>query len=100
MLNPTTPISPEIAAFVLDEVRDVATQACILDDDMTIALEHKLVDDLSFSSLTLARLVMELTDKVSVDPFAKLCHISEIRTVADLARAYTLASQMAQPLAA
>lgn len=55
---------------------------------------HKLVDDLGFKSLDLARILAILELKLGVDPFtSNLVAITDVRTVGDLCAAYRRAIQ-------
>ncbi len=51
--------------------------------------DQKLVDDLGFRSLDMARIIAILDGKLGVDPFTNLVSITSIRTVGDLCQAYT-----------
>lgn len=53
-----------------------------------IELDHRLVEDLGFDSLTMARIIAILEHRFSVDPFSTTVAITSIRTVGDLAGAY------------
>ena len=53
-----------------------------------IELDHQLVEDLGFDSLTMARIIAILEHRFSVDPFSTTVAITSIRTVGDLAGAY------------
>ena len=48
----------------------------------------KLVDDLGFVSLDLARIVAIIEIELDADPFASLVPVTSIRTVDDLCKAY------------
>jgi acyl carrier protein len=50
--------------------------------------EQKLVDDLGFDSLTMARIIAILENQLHADPFSSAVAITSIRTVNDLANAY------------
>ncbi len=50
--------------------------------------DDRLVEDLGFSSLNMARIIAILEDRFTADPFSKAVAITSIRTVGDLADAY------------
>ena len=50
--------------------------------------DDRLVEDLGFSSLAMARIIAILEDQFGADPFSKSVAITSIRTVGDLAAAY------------
>ena len=50
--------------------------------------DDRLVEDLGFSSLNMARIIAILEDQFGADPFSKAVAITSIRTVGDLADAY------------
>jgi acyl carrier protein len=60
--------------------------------------DDRLVEDLGFSSLNMARIIAILEDRFGVDPFSKSVAITSIRTVGDLAGAYrqTMESEAAE----
>ncbi|HXA46832.1 MAG TPA: acyl carrier protein [Burkholderiaceae bacterium] len=91
MLNETR----NITELVTEEIRTISRQASLEDGEIIVKPEHSLIQDLGLSSLMLARLIMELGAKLETDPFSELCHISDIRTVADLINAYVLAEEHA-----
>ena len=91
MLNQTG----NIAELVIEEIRTISREASLEDGEITVKPEHLLILDLGLTSLMLARLIMELGSKLGADPFSELCHISEVRTVADLINAYVLAEEHA-----
>jgi acyl carrier protein len=75
-----------IDATVREVLQDVAE-----DDSRQIGeieLEHRLVEDLGFDSLTMARIIAILEHRFSVDPFSTTVAITSIRTAGDLAGAY------------
>ena len=51
---------------------------------------QKLVGDIGFKSIDLARIIAILEIKLDVDPFSKLVPITSIQTVGDLCNAYQL----------
>lgn len=76
---------------IIQEIRFLHAQADIGDEDeavLTIGLETHLTDDLAFSSLMLARLVMMLNSQLQAQPFAQQYRFSDIRTVKHLVDAY------------
>jgi acyl carrier protein len=50
--------------------------------------DEKLVEDLGFRSLTMARILAILEGRLGVDPFSKTVAVTSIRTVDDLCGAY------------
>jgi len=50
--------------------------------------DEKLVEDLGFRSLTMARILAILEARLGVDPFSKSVAVTSIRTVDDLCGAY------------
>jgi acyl carrier protein len=50
--------------------------------------DAKLVDEIGFRSIDLARILAILELKLGIDPFASLVPITSVRTVADLCAAY------------
>ena len=50
--------------------------------------DEKLVEDLGFRSLTMARILAILEGRLGVDPFSKSVAVTSIRTVDDLCAAY------------
>jgi acyl carrier protein len=50
--------------------------------------DEKLVEDLGFRSLTMARILAILEARLGVDPFSKTVAVTSIRTVDDLCGAY------------
>jgi acyl carrier protein len=50
--------------------------------------DEKLVEDLGFRSLTMARILAILEGRLGVDPFSKTVAVTSIRTVDDLCAAY------------
>lgn len=95
MLNQTR----DIAELVVEEIRTISREASLEDGEITVNPEHSLIKDLGLTSLMLARLIMELGSKLETDPFSELCHISDVRTVADLINAYVLAEEHALSVA-
>ncbi len=51
---------------------------------------QKLVGDIGFKSIDLARIIAIMEIKLSVDPFSKLVPFTSIQTVGDLCDAYQL----------
>lgn len=62
--------------------------------------DDRLVEDLGFSSLNMARIIAILEDQFGTDPFSKSVAITSIRTVGDLAGAYrqTLEAEARDPV--
>jgi len=50
--------------------------------------DEKLVEDLGFRSLNMARILAILEGRLGVDPFSKMVAVTSIRTVDDLCGAY------------
>lgn len=75
---------------VYDVLRSVGAQRGIETDDLRPHL--RLVDEIGFRSLDLARIMAMLELRLGVDPFAQLVPITSVRTVGDLCRAYRLAA--------
>jgi hypothetical protein len=50
--------------------------------------DEKLVEELGFRSLTMARILAILEGRLGVDPFSKTVAVTSIRTVDDLCGAY------------
>jgi acyl carrier protein len=50
--------------------------------------DEKLVEDLGFRSLTMARILAILEGRLGVDPFAQNVAVTSVRTVDDLCAAY------------
>jgi acyl carrier protein len=77
----------EVKTAVVDVIRAVAAERGLtlpeLKDDTEI------VDELGFSSLTVAALIANLEERLGVDPFqSDDVMITDIRTIGDLCRAY------------
>jgi acyl carrier protein len=51
---------------------------------------QRLVSDIGFKSIDLARIIAILEIRLNVDPFSKLVPITSIQTAADLVKAYQL----------
>jgi len=77
-----------IEQTVFDVIAKVAEEKGL--DLKTPALTQKLVTDIGFKSIDLARIIAILEIKLSVDPFSKLVPITSIQTVGDLCDAYQL----------
>jgi acyl carrier protein len=71
----------------IDEVlREVARDRSLVGVDF--APDRRLVDDVGFKSLDLARIVAHLEHRLGLDPFSRLVPITRVRTVGDLQAAY------------
>lgn len=69
-------------------IRDVATERG-LEVPTELRADAELVDDLGFSSLTVAALVANLEEALGVDPFQEdEVMITDVRTVGDLRAVY------------
>ena len=55
--------------------------------------DDRLVEDLGFSSLNMARIIAILEGQFGTDPFSKSVAITSVRTVGDLAQAYRQTSE-------
>lgn len=71
---------------VFAAVRSVAADKSIPVE--SIQAHQKLVDDLGFASLDLARIVAMIELALDADPFTGLVPVTSIRTVGDLCAAY------------
>ncbi len=69
----------QVLKDLIEEDRAEASEFC--DGD-------RLVEDLGFSSLSMARIIAVLEDQFGTDPFSKSVAITSVRTVGDLAQAY------------
>jgi acyl carrier protein len=78
--------------IIHDVILNVAQEESL--DLVDLQNSHKLVDDLGFKSLDLARILAILELKLGVDPFtSNLVAITDVRTVGDLCAAYRKAIQ-------
>ncbi|AGB83997.1 hypothetical protein D781_3801 [Serratia sp. FGI94] len=84
MLNATS----NTKDIVLKEVSFICNQENIFDDEIIVTEHSDLTNELNFSSLMLARLVMVLNDKFGTEPFSKDFHFSEVKVVSDVISAY------------
>ena len=55
-----------------------------------VIMTQKLVGEIGFKSIDLARIIAILESKLNVDPFSRLIPITRIQTVGDLCQAYQL----------
>ncbi|MEW1912648.1 phosphopantetheine-binding protein [Kitasatospora sp. NPDC085895] len=83
MLTPT-----EIRELIEREARALLLDA---DNDAAAADDSEDLTELGFNSLTLAQLLIELEMQLGVDPFEDGVSITDMRTIGDLAQAYTAA---------
>jgi hypothetical protein len=68
-------------------------------DLKTVQKHQKLVGDIGFKSIDLARIIAILEIKLNADPFAKLVPITSVQTVGDLCHAYRLCfEQIEKPI--
>ena len=77
-----------IEQTVFDVIAKVAEEKGL--DLKTVGLTQKLVTDIGFKSIDLARIIAIMEIKLCVDPFSKLVPITSIQTVGDLCDAYQL----------
>jgi acyl carrier protein len=75
----------DVRALIHEVLRDVADEEQASTD---IRDEAKLVEDLGFRSLTMARILAILEGRLNVDPFSQQVAVTSIRTVNDLCSAY------------
>lgn len=82
---------------IIKEIRFLHDQANIGDEEaLTVGPETHLSEDLAFSSLILARLVMMLNSQLQTQPFAQQYRFSDIHTVKHLVDAYHDMSHQSQ----
>lgn len=77
-----------IEQTVFDVIAKVAEEKGL--DLKTVGLTQKLVTDIGFKSIDLARIIAILEITLSADPFSKLVPITSIQTIGDLCDAYQL----------
>lgn len=75
----------DVRAVIHEVLRDVAEEEQASTD---IRDDAKLVEDLGFRSLTMARILAILEGRLNVDPFSQQVAVTSIRTVDDLCAAY------------
>lgn len=81
-------MSSEIRARILHVIQEIAAQQNISLPE--VKNEHAIVDELGFTSLSVAALIANLEEVLGCDPFAdEDVMITDIRTVDDLCRVYT-----------
>ena len=83
----------ELEQTIHEVLREVAADRALPAADL--APHRRLVDDVGFKSLDLARIVAHLEHRLGLDPFARLVPITRVRTVGDLEAAYRQARQEA-----
>lgn len=76
----------QVKSVVHDVLKSVADEESL--SIAEIRGDEKLVEDLGFRSLTMARILAILEDRLGVDPFSKTVAVTSIRTVDDLCGAY------------
>ncbi len=76
----------EVKSVVHEVLRTVAEEESLSVTE--IRGDEKLVEDLGFRSLTMARILAILEGRLGVDPFSKTVAVTSIRTVDDLCGAY------------
>ncbi|MBD2815418.1 hypothetical protein ID850_11680 [Xenorhabdus sp. Flor] len=88
MLKESNPVP--VKEIIIKEVKFIFNQASIRDDYNNILIDENsnLIDDLSFTSLMIARLIMELNERLKVEPFGNDYHFSDIKNVQDIINAY------------
>lgn len=80
-------MSSEIRARILSVIQEIAAQQNISLPE--VKNEHAIVDDLGFTSLSVATLIANLEEVFGCDPFTdEDVMITDIRTVEDLCRVY------------
>ncbi|WP_340620809.1 phosphopantetheine-binding protein [Xenorhabdus siamensis] len=79
-----------VKEIIIKEVKFIFNQANIRDDYNNILIDESsnLIDDLAFTSLMIARLIMELNERLKVEPFGNDYYFSDIRNVQDIINAY------------
>jgi acyl carrier protein len=75
----------DVRAMIHEVLRDVAEEEQASTD---IRDDAKLVEDLGFRSLSMARILAILEGRLNVDPFSQHVAVTSIRTVDDLCAAY------------
>ena len=75
----------DVRSLIHEVLRDVAEEEQASTD---IRDDAKLVEDLGFRSLTMARILAILEGRLNVDPFSQQVAVTSIRTVNDLCTAY------------
>lgn len=75
----------DVRAVIYEVLRDVAEEEQASTD---LRDDAKLVEDLGFRSLTMARILAILEGRLNVDPFSQQVAVTSIRTVQDLCSAY------------
>ena len=76
----------QVKTVVHEVLRSVAEEESLSVTE--IRGDEKLVEDLGFRSLTMARILAILEGRLGVDPFSKTVAVTSIRTVDDLCGAY------------
>ena len=77
-----------VEQIVCDVIAKVAGEKKL---DLEIVLKtQKLVGDIGFKSIDLARIIAVLEFRLGVDPFSTLVPITDIQTVGDICKAYRL----------
>lgn len=76
----------QVKSVVHEVLRSVAEEESL--EVGELGGDEKLVEDLGFRSLTMARILAILEGRLGVDPFSKTVSVTSIRTVEDLCGAY------------
>ena len=76
----------QVKTVVHEVLANVAEEESLPESE--IRGDEKLVEDLGFRSLTMARILAILEGRLGVDPFSKAVAVTSIRTVDDLCAAY------------
>jgi len=76
----------DVTQVVYGVLRNVADEELVQPDE--IRGDQKLVEDIGFQSLSMARILALIEGELGVDPFSSLVPITSIRTVDDLCAAY------------
>jgi len=75
-----------IEQTILDTLRAVSKEEGLNPEQ--VQGDRKLVEDLGFRSLDMARIIAILDGKLDLDPFSSQVAVTSIRTVDDLCRVY------------
>ncbi|SAL32910.1 putative acyl carrier protein IacP [Caballeronia udeis] len=88
-------MSDDIKQTIEKVIRNIAAQRDLNLPELTD--ESEIVDDLGFTSLTVAALIAGLEEELGIDPFLREdVMITDIRTFGDLCRVYTSCLERSQ----
>lgn len=76
----------EVKSVVHEVLLDIADEEGL--EVTEIQGDEKLVEDLGFRSLVMARILAILEERLRVDPFSQQVAVTSVRTVDDLCHAY------------